>query len=131
VTRNNMRKPPVNGVYKRMVSATQFSIKGLSATWKNEEAFRLEVITASILIPASFLLDVSSNLRLLMITSIVIVIICELFNTAIESVVDRIGHEDHVLSGQAKDIGSSTVFISCMLVVLIWGTAIYNLLITQ
>lgn len=120
-----MNKPSKTGI-ARIVAATGYSIKGLKAAWKNEEAFRLEATIATALFPLCFWLGDSLSHKLILIISLVIVLIAELVNSAIEATIDRIGEEIHPLSGQAKDIGSATVFISMLLFALIWAMSLWD-----
>lgn len=110
----------------RIIKATGYSLKGLRAAWKSEAAFRQEVIMVIIAIIVAFLLDVQWIERLLLISSMVLIAIVELLNSAIEAVVDRIGTELHELSAKAKDIGSAAVFISICLAIFIWSVVIGN-----
>jgi diacylglycerol kinase (ATP) len=119
-TRANMSKPGNRGI-KRLVAATAFSFKGFRAAWQQEEAFRQEMLLALVLFPAAFWLGQTTVETLLLLLSCIMVIFAELSNTAIESIVDRIGAEHHPLSGQAKDLGSALVFVSNMTVLLVWG----------
>lgn len=105
---------------KRLIHATKYSLQGLKAAWKNEEAFRIEVVLAAILIPAAFWVGDTALERALLIASLFIVLIAELMNSAIEAIVDRIGLEHHELSGRAKDIGSAAVFISLVSNTIVW-----------
>ena len=104
----------------RIISAFKFSIKGLKSCYKSEQAFRQEVWLSVVLIPLSFWVGDSNIEILLLIIPIFIVLITELLNSAIESVVDRIGDEYHVLSGTAKDIGSAAVFCALTLLIVVW-----------
>lgn len=106
--------------FKRIIKAAGFSWQGITSSFKNEAAFRQEVLLAAVLIPLAFYLDVSQVERILMISVIVLVMVVELINTAIEAVVDRIGIEHHELSGMAKDVGSAAVFICLMLAGYVW-----------
>jgi diacylglycerol kinase (ATP) len=115
-----MTKPGNRGL-RRVNAATMFSFKGFKAAWQNEEAFRTEILLAIVLVPTAFWLGQSTVERLLLLLSLILVILAELANTAIESVVDRISSEQHPLSGQAKDLGSSLVFVTNMTVLLVWG----------
>lgn len=110
----------------RIIKATGYSLKGLKAAWKSEAAFRQEAIMVIIAIIVAFLLDVQWIERLLLISSMVLIAIVELLNSAIEAVVDRIGTELHELSAKAKDIGSAAVFISICLAIFIWSVVIGN-----
>ncbi len=105
---------------KRFVNAIFFSIAGFRAAWKHEEAFRQELITLIVAIPLAFWLTDHNVERVLLIASVALVMIVELLNSAVEAVVDRIGTEQHELSGRAKDIGSAAVMMSIMLAMATW-----------
>ncbi|GGQ31265.1 diacylglycerol kinase [Shewanella litoralis] len=121
-------KPANNHGLKRVFRATGFSIKGLKAAWKNEAAFRQEAILAILMLPIALLVEVSISERILMIMTVMIVLIVELLNSAIEAVVDRIGDEIHPLSGQAKDIASAAVFISLAMCAITWAMVLLPLI---
>ena len=95
-------------------------MQGLKSCYQSEAAFRQEVWLSVVLIPLVFWLSDLAINRVLLITPIFIVLIVEVLNSAIESVVDRIGHEHHVLSGAAKDMGSAAVWLSLMLFIVTW-----------
>ncbi|SJN55326.1 diacylglycerol kinase [Vibrio ruber] len=105
---------------KRVCFATVYSVQGLRAVWLHEAAFRQEVMVSIPLIILTFWLNVTSSEQMLMITSLILILIAELFNSAVEAVVDRIGDEFHELSGRAKDIGSAAVLITILLTAFIW-----------
>lgn len=105
---------------KRIFLAFGYSIKGLKSAFKHEAAFRQEVLLAVILIPTAFILDVSQVERILLISPVILVIIFEIINSAIEAVVDRIGPDFHELAGRAKDMGSAAVLIGLALTAYIW-----------
>ncbi len=105
---------------KRFVNAIFFSIAGFKATWKHEEAFRQEVIALMVAVPLAFWLTDNKVEIILLIASVVLVMIVELLNSAVEAVVDRVGSEYHELAGRAKDIGSAAVMLSIMLSVVTW-----------
>ena len=109
-----------------MIAATRYSLAGLRAAWQNEEAFRLEVIAAAILIPAAFWVGTTAVERILLIASILVVLIVELLNAAIENTIDRIGAERHELAGRAKDQGSAAVFLSLMMAGTAWGMLLWD-----
>jgi len=115
-----MGKPGNTGL-RRIINATFFSMAGFRAAWRDEAAFRQEVLMCVVLIPAAFWLGRTAVERSLLIGSCLIVLIVELLNTGIENVVDRFGGEIHRLSGQAKDLGSAAVFTSLMLTLVIWS----------
>ena len=109
---------------KRLINATRYSLAGLTAAWKNEEAFRLEIVAAVFMLPAAFWLGQTATERSLLIGTCLIVMITELLNSAIETVVDRIGLDRHELSGRAKDIASAAVMLSLLMTVIIWAMII-------
>ncbi|ASJ97145.1 diacylglycerol kinase [Shewanella marisflavi] len=121
-------KPENNHGIKRIFRATGFSIQGLKLAWQSEAAFRQELILVAFMLPVAFLLDVTVVERILLIMTLMIVLIVELLNSAIEAVVDRIGPEIHPLSGQAKDIASAAVFIALALCGLTWLLIIWPLI---
>ncbi len=110
----------------RVYKAAGYSVKGLTAAWKNEAAFRQEAVAAILAIILAFWLDVDATARILLIASVVLVIIVEVINSAIEAVVDRIGSELHELSGRAKDMGSAAVFLAILLALFIWVTVLWQ-----
>lgn len=119
----------MNTGLKRIIQATVYSLKGLQAAFHHEAAFRQEVFLAAILVPLAFWLDVDSVQRVLMIAVLLLVLIIELLNSAIEAIVDRVGPEHHELSGRAKDLGSAAVFVGLLLTLYIWGSALWPLVI--
>ena len=110
----------------RIYKAAGYSVKGLTAAWKNEAAFRQETVADILAIILAFWLDVDVIARILLIASVVLVIIVEVINSAIEAVVDRIGSELHELSGRAKDMGSAAVFLAILLALFIWITVLWQ-----
>lgn len=119
-------KPGKTGL-ARLVAATGYSFQGLRATWKHEEAFRLEASAAVVFVPASFWVGTDLTHQLLLVLTCVLVLLAELFNSAIEAIVDRVSHEKHPLSGLAKDIGSAGVFLAMMFFLLAWGASLWQL----
>lgn len=115
-----------NTGFKRVYKAFFYSMAGLSSAWKNEAAFRQEVIIALFLLPAAFWLGDSTLHRSVLIISVFIVLITELLNSCIEAAIDRISDEKHELSKRAKDIGSAAVFLSLVTFIVVWGLAIYE-----
>ena len=107
----------------RIARAFGISMKGLRAAWL-EKAFRQEVALSVVMVPAALLLGRSWVETMMMLTSVGLVLICEIANSALEAVVDRIGPEFHELSGRAKDMGSAIVFVSLVLCVLAYGGVI-------
>ncbi|WP_286870527.1 diacylglycerol kinase [Pantoea sp. UBA5035] len=104
----------------RIVKAAGYSWQGLRAAWQHEAAFRQEATAAIVAIVIACWLDVDTVARILMIGSVVLVIIVEILNSAIEAVVDRIGQERHPLAGRAKDMGSAAVLLTIILALFVW-----------
>ena len=115
-----MSKPGKKGV-QRIIWATYYSYRGIRSALQHEAAFRQEFCLMILLVPLAFWLGETVEQQLLLIGPCVLVVVVELINSAIEAVVDRIGLERHVLSGQAKDMGSAAVFFCLLLVVVSWG----------
>ena len=104
----------------RIIKAAGYSWKGIRAAWQNEAAFRQEAVAAVIATLVACWLDVDAMTRVLLIGSVVLVIIVEILNSALEAVVDRIGSEFHPLSGRAKDMGSAAVLLTILLAIFVW-----------
>ncbi len=115
-----MANQPHTGL-RRLINALSYSRAGLLACWRNEEAFRQEVLLCLLLAPAALWLGGNGVERALLLGSLFLVLIVELANSGLETVVDRIGPEPHELSGRAKDIGSAMVLLALVNVVLVWG----------
>jgi diacylglycerol kinase (ATP) len=113
---------------KKTLMAVRHSIRGLKIAFLTESALRLEIGIFIILIPFSFVFKSNFLNQVLLITPWFLVIIVELINTAVETIVDRIGLEHHQLSAKAKDIGSAAVFIAILNAVVIWLLLIVNML---
>ena len=107
-------------IRRRFIVATMYSLSGLSLGFRKEEAFRVEIILTIIAIPLIFVIADTVVEGLLLLFSMVILLITELLNSAIETTVDRIGVEYNDLSKQAKDLGSAAVFISIILALITW-----------
>lgn len=114
-----MIKPAPNPV-TRLINATGYSLAGLRAAYRNEQAFRQESWLLLILVPLAFYVSADNTERALLIGSWLLVMIVELMNSAIEAVVDRIGTEWHELAGQAKDIASAAVMVALLLAATMW-----------
>lgn len=106
---------------RRLINAFGYSMAGFRACFVHEEAFRLEVYALVPLVPLSLWLGESAVERALLLASVLLVPTIELLNSAIEATVDRIGTEQHELSGRAKDICSSAVFLAILLAMAVWG----------
>ncbi len=105
----------------RLVNAFFYSLAGLRAAWRHESAFRQEVALAVVLLPIAFAVPMPGVERALLAASVLLVIVVELLNSAVESVVDRISAEHHPLSGRAKDIGSAAVLVALVLLGVVWA----------
>jgi len=110
----------------RLIGAFFNSGKGLSAAWVNESAFRQEVYLFIILSAIALFLPFNIIDKFILILCMLPVLAIELINSAIESIIDRIGLEEHDLSARAKDMGSAAVFVALLIVFLIWCFVIYK-----
>lgn len=115
-----MAKTGVTGI-RRIVNATRYSAQGLKQAIRYEAAFRQELALCLLLVPVGLWLGTTNLERIVLVASLLLVLIVELLNSAVEAVVDRIGDEPNDLSGRAKDYGSAAVFISLLIVLVIWG----------
>ena len=106
---------------RRVWNALHYSMAGLQAAFRHEDAFRQELLLSVLLISASIFLPVNGLGRALMIGSVFLVLIVELLNSAVEAVVDRVSLEHHILSKRAKDVGSAAVLLSLINVVVVWA----------
>ena len=113
-------RPKLAGM-RRLLLAFVNSWKGFQGAFRSEAAFRQEVALAVVLLPLGAYLGRTPLEKALLISSVLLVLIVELLNTGIETVVDRIGLERHELSGLAKDVGSTAVLLSFGVLVVIWG----------
>lgn len=105
---------------RRIRNALFHSLHGVSAALRNEAAFRQEVVLAAILVPIALVLPASGLGKALMIAAVLLVLVVELLNSAIEAVVDRVSLERHPLAKRAKDLGSAAVFVSLLNVPIVW-----------
>lgn len=110
---------------KRVFKASYCSYLGFKAAFKEEAAFRQELVLSIVLLPISFWLATSLLHWALLICTLLIVLIVELLNSAIEALTDRVSTERHVLSGRAKDMGSAAVTLSLLIVMIVWGASLY------
>ncbi|KTF12342.1 diacylglycerol kinase [Pseudoalteromonas carrageenovora] len=117
-------KPNGLGI-KRIFKATYCSYLGFKAAFIEEAAFRQELLLSIILLPISFWLASSVLHWALLVSTLLIILIVELLNSAIEALTDRVSTERHVLSGRAKDMGSAAVTLSLMILMIVWGASFY------
>jgi diacylglycerol kinase (ATP) len=111
---------------RRVWNAMFYSIDGFRAAYQHEDAFRQEVMVAALLIPVALFLPASGAGKALMIASVLLVLLVELLNSAVEATVDRISLENHPLGKRAKDIGSAAVFVSLMNVIVVWALVLFG-----
>ena len=111
---------------RRIWNAFLYSYAGLRAAFKHEDAFRQEVLLAVVLIPAACVVPVSGVGRALLVAVVLLVLIVELLNSAVEAAVDRVSLDDHRLAKRAKDIGSAAVFIALLNVAVTWGLVLFG-----
>jgi diacylglycerol kinase (ATP) len=111
---------------RRLVNAAGYSLHGFASAYRHEDAFRQEVLLAAVMIPLALVLDASAIGKALMIASVLLVLIVELLNSAIEAAIDRISLDRHRLSKRAKDIGSAAVFLSLVNVACVWGLVLFG-----
>jgi len=110
---------------RRIWNALSYSLSGLHAAYFNEDAFRQESLLAALLIPVALLLPQPGLAKALMIGSVLLVLIVELLNSAIEAAIDRISMDRHRLSKRAKDIGSEAVLIALINVIVTWALVLW------
>ncbi|MBF4987656.1 MULTISPECIES: diacylglycerol kinase [unclassified Methylophilus] len=106
---------------RRLINAFGYSMDGFKAAYQHEDAFRQEVWLSLVLIPLAFYLEAEALHRILMVGSVLLVMIVELLNSAVEAVVDRVSIERHALAKRAKDIGSAAVLLALINLGVVWG----------
>jgi diacylglycerol kinase (ATP) len=112
--------------FRRIRNALFHSFDGLAAAFRHEDAFRQEVVLAAILIPVALALPAGGTGKALMVGSVLLVLVVELLNSAVEAAVDRVSPERHPLAKRAKDIGSAAVFLSLVNVPVIWLLVLFG-----
>lgn len=105
----------------RVWNAFHYSFEGFKAAYKHEDAFRQEVWMAIVMVPLGFYLGKTGVERALLVASVLLVMVIELLNSAVEATVDRISLENHRLAKRAKDIGSAAVLASLIMLAVVWG----------
>ena len=111
---------------KRIFNATHYSIAGFKAAFQHEAAFRQIIYINLILIPVTFFLNVSRSEQAILIAVCLLAIIVELFNSALEAIVDRVSLERHPLSKNAKDMGSAAQFVALSIIVITWTLILWG-----
>lgn len=104
----------------RLVNATRYSLSGMAAALRHEPAFRMELVLAAVLVPLGLYLGSTGVERALLAGCVLLVLIVELVNSAVEAVVDRISPERHELAGRAKDLGSAAVMLALVNAAAVW-----------
>src|SRR6185369_225484 len=105
---------------RRLINAIGYSVSGFGSAFRHEEAFRQEALLAVVLAAIAAWLNVSGTAKAMLIFSVLLVLVVELLNSAVEAAVDRISLENHRLAKRAKDIGSAAVFLSLVNLVVVW-----------
>jgi len=111
---------------RRLWNAVHYSLAGFKAAYQNEDAFRQESLLAAVLIPLALFLPAGGLGKALMIASVLLVLVVELLNSAVEATVDRISLEDHQLAKRAKDIGSAAVLLSLVNLAVVWALVLFG-----
>ena len=119
-------KPGKTGL-ARILHAFKYSWLGIKSAWRCESAFRQEIILLLVLTPVALVLPFPGHEKLLLIITLLMVIVVELLNSAIEATVDRIGADIHPLSGQAKDMGSAAVLFATFIAFITWTYSLFGL----
>lgn len=124
--------PPQESPYKgktglrRIWNAFQYSLAGLRAAFRHEDAFRQECLLAAVLLPVAVFLPLPGASKALLIACVLLVLVVELMNSAVEAVVDRVSLEHHRLAKRAKDIGSAAVLIALLNLTVVWALVIFG-----
>ena len=111
---------------KRLWNAFHYSLEGFKAAYQHEDAIRQEVLLSCILVPLGLYLGATGVEKALLVASVILVVIVELLNSAVEATVDRISLETHRLAKRAKDIGSAAVLLSLTNLAVIWGLVLFG-----
>jgi len=111
---------------RRVWNALFYTFDGLAAAFRHENAFRQEVFIAALLVPIAFFLPAGGTGKALMIGAVLLVLIVELLNSAVEAAVDRISLDNHQLAKRAKDIGSAAVFVALVNVPVVWLLVLFG-----
>lgn len=112
---------------RRLVNALSYSLSGLQLAWQDEAAFRQEIILAIVLVPVAFMMPVDMTQRVLLVASVMLVLVVEMINSAIEATVDRISLDIHPLAKRAKDMGSAAVLLVLTNAILTWTMILWSL----
>lgn len=110
---------------RRILNAAHYSADGLRAAYRHEDAFRQEIWLTLIAVPLALWLGDTVVERALMIASVVLVLVVELLNSAVEATVDRVSLERHELAKRAKDVGSAAVLVALLNAAVVWGLLLF------
>ena len=113
-------------IFRHIRNAVVYSWAGLKTAWHTEMSFRTQTIVIAVMMPIGIWIGDTAVELSLLIASALLILIVELLNSAVENVVDRIGAEHHILSKQAKDLGSAAAAISMLTAVIVWGLIAYE-----
>lgn len=112
-------------VVRKLIDAFGYSLSGLKSAYKSETAFQLEILAAVILIPAALLMNITATATAILVGSILLILIVEMINTAIESLADKISSKNDKLIGKAKDTGSAAVFLTIINAIACWAIIVF------
>lgn len=121
----DLRNLPARGL-QRWINATRYSWQGLRSAVKHEEAFRQETIALFIGVPAALWIGGTLWQSALLIAALLLIMVVEMINSALEALVDRVSMDFHELSGRTKDMGSAAVLLTIFIAILIWSAAIWQ-----
>lgn len=110
---------------QRIWNAFHYSLAGIAAAYRHEDAFRQEVLLALFLVPLGLWLGEGGVEKALLVGSVLLVLLVELINSAIEATVDRISLDDHLLAKRAKDIGSAAVLLALVILTTVWSLVLF------
>jgi diacylglycerol kinase (ATP) len=113
-------------IFRHIQNAMIYSFSGIKSAWNNEMAFRFETLVIALMLPVGILMGQTVVEWALLVGSGMLVLITELLNSAVETVVDRIGAEHHILSKQAKDLGSAAAAMSMLAAAIVWAFIAYG-----
>jgi diacylglycerol kinase (ATP) len=111
--------------FQRILNAFRYSLDGICAAYRHEDAFRQEVLLALVLVPLGLWLGDGGVEKALLVGCVLLVLLVELINSAIEATVDRISLDDHLLAKRAKDIGSAAVLLALVMLVTVWSLVLF------
>lgn len=121
----DLRNLPARGL-QRWINATRYSWQGLRSAVKHEEAFRQETIALFIGVPAALWIGGTIWQSALLIAALLLIMVVEMINSALEALVDRVSMDFHELSGRTKDMGSAAVLLTIFIAILVWSAAIWQ-----